>query len=404
MIYNSKYIINKLNSRIKEGQQICTEDEVVNILQSQIDDDGNLISNTQFSTEDLLDAFSDLRLKLAEHMKLDNVLFLFGNGASIYAGSKDTREFKIEDYKKTYKDLCPIIDEVGKISGIEDQLNALITVQSYYDLMKDNVKKQLVSKLIDEIKGVLIESFVNSVDYSKLSFHEIFLLKLRTFGCLKRTVVYTPNYDLAFEYTLDKLAIEYKDGFSGFVNRIFDPRTLQSKDKTGLVKIHGSVNWIVENRKVKEFQPKFKDGKVVIDETTPVLIYPTSNKLYQTYSTPYSELMRNMLDEMEIGKNVVIVLGYKYGDDHINEILFKALENPNNIFYFFLYNPDEKGDFVDQLKRLADSMPNINILTGKILADFKTFVKYILPATPEKTDQEKVIDLLQKVMVDHASK
>ena len=105
---------------------------------------------------------------------------------------------------------------------------------------------------------------------------------------------------------------------------------------------------------------------------------------------------------METGKNVVIVLGYKYGDDHINELLFKSLENPNNIFYFFLYNPEERGEFTDQLKRLADSMPNINILTGKVLADFKTFVKYILPATPEKTDQEKAIELLQKVLVGHA--
>ena len=100
----------------------------------------------------------------------------------------------------------------------------------------------------------------------------------------------------------------------------------------------------------------------------------------------------------------VILIGYKYGDDHINEILFKTLENPNNIFYFFLYNPDEQGEFIDQLKRLSDSMPNINILTGKVLADYKTFVKYILPATPEKTDQEKAIELLQKVLVGHAGK
>ena len=363
-----------------------------------------MVADTHLPTEDLLVAFSDLRLKLAEHMKLDDVLFLLGNGASIYAGSQDTRQFKLEDYKTKYADLSSIIDEVGKLCGIEDQLNALITVRSYYNLVKDDKNEKLVSNLIDEIKGVLIDSFVNSVDYRKLSLHEIFLLKLRTFGCLRRTDIYTPNYDLAFEYSLDKLAIEYKDGFSGFVNRLFDPRTLQGKDKTGLIKIHGSVNWIVEEGKVKEFQPKFKDGKVIIDDTAPVLIYPTSHKLYQTYSTPYSELMRHMLDEMETGKNVVIVLGYKYGDDHINEILFKALENPNNIFYFFLYNPDEQGVFIDQLKQLADNMPNINILTGKILADFKTFVKYILPATPEKTDQEKAIELLQKVMVDNAVK
>lgn len=404
MIFDNKYVIDRLNKKLKEEQQITSEQELHNLLQPQKDADGNEIADTHLPTEDLLVAFSDLRLKLAEHMKLDDVLFLFGNGASIYAGSQDTRQFKLEKYKTGYADLSSIIDEVGKLWGIEDQLNALITVRSYYNLVKDEEKEKLVSDLINEIKGTLIDSFVNSVDYRKLTLHEVFLLKLRTFGCLKRTDIYTPNYDLAFEYSLDKLAIEYKDGFSGFVNRLFDPRTLQGKDKTGLIKIHGSVNWIAEDGKVKEFQPKFKDGKVIIDDTDPVLIYPTSHKLYQTYSTPYSELMRHMLDEMETGKNLVIVLGYKYGDDHINEILFKSLENPNNIFYFFLYNPDEPGEFINQLKRLADSMPNINILTGKVLADFKTFVKYILPATPEKTDQEKAIELLQKVLVGNAGK
>ncbi len=402
MIYDSEYILDQLNRKLKEEQQIHSEKKLLALLEPQKDEKGNVIADTHLPAEDLLAAFYELRLKLAEHMKLDDVLFLFGNGASIYAGSQDTRDFKLEDYKTKYADLSSVIDEVGKLWGIEDQLNALITVRSYYNLVKDKKNEQQVSNLIDEIKSVLIDSFVNSVDYRKLFLHEIFLLKLRTFGCLGRTDIYTPNYDLAFEYSLDKLSIEYRDGFSGFVNRIFDPRALQGKDKTGLVKIHGSVNWIVEDGKVKEFQPKFKDGKVIIDDTAPVLIYPTSHKLYQTYSTPYSELMRHMLDEMETGKNVVIVLGYKYGDDHINEILFKSLENPNNIFYFFLYNPEERGEFTDQLKRLADSMPNINILTGKVLADFKTFVKYILPATPEKTDQEKAIELLQKVLVSHA--
>ena len=169
-----------------------------------------------------------------------------------------------------------------------------------------------------------------------------------------------------------------------------------------LVKIHGSVNWTVEDGTIKEYQPRFKDGKVEIDDASHALIYPTSNKLYQTYSVPYSELMHHMLDETETGKNVIIVLGYKYGDDHINEILFKALKNPNNIFYFFQYGSDKNVGFINRIKRLTDSMPNINILTGKVLADFKNFVKYMLPATAEKTDQEKAIELLQKVLVSHA--
>ena len=402
MIYDSNYILKKLNSKRKDEQCINSEDELLNLLQLQKNTEGEEPIDTQLPIEELLVAFSDLRLKIAEHMKLDDILFLFGNGASMYAGSQDTREFKLDNYKTKYHKLSSVIVEVGKLRGIEEQLNALITVSSYYNLVMDE-KKNLVDQLIDEIKEVLIKNFVNSVDYKKLSLHEIFLLKLRTFGCLKRTDIFTSNYDLAFEYSLDKLAIEYKDGFSGFVNRIFDSRTLQGRDKTGLVKIHGSVNWVTgEDGKVKEFQPKFADGKVVINDTAPVLIYPTSHKLYQTYSTPYSELMRHMLDKMETGKNVVIVLGYKYGDVHINEILYKALENPNNVFYFFIYDSDGQDEFIGQLRLLADSMPNINILTGKVLADFRTFVKYILPATPEKTDKEKAIELLRKVLVGRA--
>lgn len=403
MIYNSNYIIDKLNKSFEKGKLITCEQDLQNQLLPRLDMDGNAIADTHIPTEDLLNAFSSLRLKLAEHMKLDDVIFFFGNGSSIYAGSQDTRNFMIVDYITKYSELESIINEVGKLCGIEEQLNALITVRSFYHLVMDNDNVKLVNDLIAEIKGKLIDDFVNSIDYRKLSLHEIFLLKLRSFGCLKRTSIYTPNYDLAFEYSLDKLAIDYKDGFSGFVNRIFDPRSLQGKgDKTALVKIHGSVNWLVEEDKIKEFQPKFRGGKVKIDDMAPVLIYPTSHKLYQTYSTPYSELMRHMLNEMETGKNVVVVLGYKYGDDHVNEILYKAMENPNNIFYFFLYDPDEKGGFVNQIKQLADSMPNINILTGRVLADFKNFVKFMLPATPEKTDQEKAIELLQKVLVGHA--
>ena len=54
------------------------------------DDEGNVIAYSILPVKDLLAAFPELRLKLAEHMKLDDVLFLLGNGASIFAGSQDT--------------------------------------------------------------------------------------------------------------------------------------------------------------------------------------------------------------------------------------------------------------------------------------------------------------------------
>ncbi len=125
------------------------------------------------------------------------------------------------------------------------------------------------------------------------------------------------------------------------------------------------------------------------------------NKLYQTYSTPYSELMRYMLNEMVTERNVILVMGYKYGDEHINEILYKALQNPQNVFYFFQYGETIGCNFIDDMIRLSESMPNINVISGKILASFDWFVKFLLPATPEKSDEERALELLQKVLVKH---
>lgn len=113
MYYDGDYIIEKINSRREEVEQISSEEELVRLLAPKTDDKGSVVADTHIATEELLMAFSDLRLKLAEHMKLEDVLFLFGNGASMYAGSKDTRSFKIDDYKDEYPNIKNVIEEVG---------------------------------------------------------------------------------------------------------------------------------------------------------------------------------------------------------------------------------------------------------------------------------------------------
>lgn len=391
MILNTNDLIAKVPEI--NGVAIETEDDLLHELQN-----GNTACE-----EALLKATSDYRLKLGEHMKLDHVLFLFGNGASIYAGSKDTKGFHISNIiaDARYKDIYEVSKSVDVDGlGMEEQLNRLIIIRAFFKIINDE-REQLVTQLIDEIKAQLIGDFVNSIDYRELTYHKMLIYKLRNYGCLSRTKVFTTNYDLAFEHSLDALAVDYTDGFTGFVNRQFDPRTLINSAKATLIKIHGSVNWVEEETKIKELQPRFIAGKACIDDTKPVLIYPTSNKLYQTYSTPYSELMRYMLNEMVTERNVILVMGYKYGDEHINEILYKALQNPQNVFYFFQYGEAKGCDFIDTMIQLSESMPNINVISGKILASFEWFVKFLLPATPEKSEEERALELLQKVLVKH---
>ena len=388
MIIDSDYILEILN-KINSSLGIDTEDKFK-----------ELYDNKEIPKTDILKCFSGLRLELGEHMKLDTISFLLGNGASIYAGSKSTMDFSISEFASDsrFRKIHNVITHVDGI-GMEEQLNALISIKAYYSIMKDD-KEKLVDILLEELKKNLIENYVNSIDYSKLIYHEMLFLKLRSFGCLDRVRVYTPNYDLGLEYTLDKLGIDYSDGFTGFVNRRFDPKTLQYH-KTVLAKIHGSVNWVFEDDEVKEIQPRFDGYRLIVEDVKPVLIYPTSGKTYQTYSTPYSELMRDMLNTFQSTKNIILVLGYKYGDNHINDILLKSMANPKNIFYFFDYANDNCV-FIEKVKKIAEQMPNINILSGKILGDFIIFVEYMLPAKAEKTDEEQAIDSLRKVINNDA--
>lgn len=401
MNYDTKYILAKFNKSKPGATDIG---DIEKKLSEYICDPKN--------NEESLNAFSELRLKLSSYFNLDAISLVTGNGTSIYAGSRDTRGFSLAAYtgKEKYKSIKSETDHISD-KDIETALNKLIILYEQKKIIEDSVSLSSYQALINEVKSALIDSFV-SLDYSNLSSHEILLRKLRAFGCLNKVNIFTANYDLAFEYAFDNLGIEYNDGFTGFVSRKFAPKTLEKKGLPILNKFHGSVNWISDNDEILEEQPKFsyvdtvlgvektiRELKININkDNEKVLIYPTANKLYQTYSAPYSELMRFMLDRFESGKNLIIVIGYKYGDDHINEILSKALANPDNVFYFYDFDNDEKASFINNMKKLAEITPNVNVLSGKILADFTNFAKFEVPATAEKTDEEKIVELLHKVM------
>lgn len=398
MYYDTEYFLNKINRKDSSDRnntrRKLTKKGLKNYLKARKNE------------EDIVNAFTELRLKLAECFKLGEISFLTGNGSSIYAGSSDTQKFNLGKYtsKDKYKDIKPELDHISD-KDMESALNKVNILYEQKKIVGDNDKAEKYGDLIAEIKQDLIGNFVNSINYAKLTDHEILFRKLRTFGALDKVNIFTANYDLAFEYALDQLGIEYSNGFTGFITRKFSTRALERYRGLILDKVHGSINWITDpdDNTIREIQPQFecndkqeiklKSGRNVEH----VLIYPTSNKLYQTYSTPYSELMRFMLDRFESRSNVIIVVGYKYGDDHINEILEKALANPKNVFFFFDFDEGNKQPFVQEIRRLAKQLPNVNLLVGSVLADFVNIVRYMIPATPEKTDGEKIVELLQKV-------
>ncbi|MBL0335186.1 MAG: hypothetical protein IPP73_07660 [Chitinophagaceae bacterium] len=211
-----------------------------------------------------------IKALLKSYLELDNVSFLFGAGSSINIGSVSIANIpkKIEDRLKAtsvdvggtptkdvlYAEFISTIKELQKVAAekrtssgeieysLEKFLNYLVAQEYVLELNPAAVKLKYLPDLIRTIKQGLfelcdIEKLPNAdwlrgdvktnLDKNKSFYHEKFTKKIlqRPLN-LKRANVFTTNYDLAFEYTFDKLGVNFISGFSGFQKRTFKTRSV----------------------------------------------------------------------------------------------------------------------------------------------------------------------------------
>ncbi|MGE7932618.1 SIR2 family protein [Viridibacillus arvi] len=162
--------------------------------------------------------------------------------------------------------------------------------------------------------------------------------------------IYTTNYDLFNEVAMEQLAIHYTNGFRGNVKRVFDPTVFQLrlvddqqryKDRWSIIrnyvklyKIHGSIDWNFQDKEVIQKSPS--------KEVENVVIYPTINKHLETQQTPYSELFRALTINLQKPDSTLLVLGYGFPDQHINQLISQSLSN-EDFSLIVLGNKDEEN-------------------------------------------------------------
>lgn len=283
-------------------------------------------------------------------------------------------------------------------------------------LEKRSVPEELIERkktsefLSEKAQGELLES------RSKYIFHEKFLKALlqRPLN-LKRANIFTSNYDLAFEHAFDKLGIHYIDGFSGFHNRFFKPETFEydifypGSTTSGKVqriekvvkyyKLHGSLSWVNSEFKdannIYGIEEKPLDLIESLKKKGEIIIYPSAIKKSYTLNLPYSELFRQFASIITQSQSVLITVGYSFGDDHFNDIIYQALSNPT----FTLIVVDFQGtknEYINNLKNLND--PRIIILEGDFFGDFLTFSDSLMPNYNNVDNNEKVANTLNELL------
>ena len=293
-------------------------------------------------------------LKEDESKKVDDLL-------KEVKSSNDTIANFLKDLSKEHQDL--IEKHIYKsFSDIESLLNWLQSGLSFQPNNKN--LKEVISTLKSEfLKTIPVLDDDKYKDSETINTYNKFyqsVFKYRTELSNKINIV-TTNYDLFNEYSLESNRIVYSTGFennlyrnfnvNSFKQRIVDD-TNRYKDvwqptskEANLLKIHGSINWTSDESGQLIQKDFFKQS----DEE--IIIYPTMLKHRQTAQAPYSELFREFANVLLVPNTVLIVMGYGFPDEHINNIISQNLKHQDfTLIVFGNKSEDNMKKFFDEFK------------------------------------------------------
>ncbi|HZK62334.1 MAG TPA: SIR2 family protein, partial [Anaerovoracaceae bacterium] len=153
--------------------------------------------------------------------------------------------------------------------------------------------------------------------------------------------IFTPNYDYLLELSLESQKIRYFDGFSGGFIPYFDVGSIENLDyRTSdikLWKIHGSLGWC--NQKGNIVKSSLDKNKI--------MILPSALKYDETKKVPYAILLDRLAASLRSNETTLIICGYSFGDDHINDLIINSLRSNRNAQVFaFVYDEQilKKGE------------------------------------------------------------
>ena len=319
---------------------------------------------------------------------------------------------KIGEEKNKY-DL--LLDELrksdGKVDNIEDILSFIRALkevssgnsvrgfeygclrQMEIDICQSIVKKLHVSLPDEQSPYHKLASWISSIDREK------------------PLEVFTTNYDLLMEQAFEEVSVPYFDGFVGSRQPFFDLRALEDnlipKHWTRLWKIHGSINWFQkENKDVwrTSLGAKCEDSH---------LIYPSHLKYEQSRKMPYLALIDQLTRFIRQSSSLLILSGYSFSDEHLNDTIINALKaNQNAMVIALLFK--NLNDYPKAIK-LASNRPNLALwgfdegVIGTVRGVWKSsenaelnskkYCFYPLENVRNNTEQKATTDIVSKLQL-----
>lgn len=311
------------------------------------------------------DVLREIR-ELKNHLSYSkNIGFLFGAGTSCALGIPDiatlTRDVELALEKRSAKTFQTVKDDLstlisGRDVNIEDILNQLRRIR---ELTNESETKEYLSvcgkdavtidgEICRAIYKIITEKEAGaSLDTTKRFFAWYNLLN-RDYA----KEVFTTNYDLVIEKSLEASEIPYFDGFVGSFEPFFWQESVDHLPKPGdltknwirLWKIHGSLNWFWRFSDTTKSYRIIRIGNIgkVSDIKNELVIYPSKDKYDSSRKQPFIAYFDRMRSYLQGGELLFAISGYSFSDQHINEIIFNCMRQNNRLFVIaFLYNDEE---------------------------------------------------------------
>ena len=232
----------------------------------------------------------------------------------------------------------------------------------------------------------------------------------------KQINIFSTNIDLFVEKAAELCGVELIDGFQGSIKPIFKESNFQKtimKNSVhfqnvselpvfNLLKIHGSINWRVNNDEITNdasldligrihncltaldtvlvpytldlqpmitaaeevvFKSDFSSEKIMLFNEAYyqlVIVNPTKRKFSETVvDHHFYELMRIFSNSLEKENSLLFVMGFSFADEHILKITQRALKtNPTLLVIIFAYDQEAYDVFIERFGEI----PNVKVL------------------------------------------
>ena len=407
-----------------------------------------VLDKTKGSGDDATEASSLKKIQDAFSKVLDgkNLSFLLGCGCSSFVKEIATVKTDVgvptmiplaknfytdilsDENKKWLKATLKLdIDADGFKSNLEKFLGTLHSIYFFYETtgQEKGAEGTKVAEIITQARNFLLEKCLNETNRTSKTDHDLvelyksFYRKLLYRNSnLPKPNIFTTNYDLYNEIALDKLGIHYVNGFSGGINKYFNPTIFNyalaekmdlSQSKWSVIdnfvylyKIHGSLNWVQADEDSKLFRVREiqETSYTNLQKQQVIMIHPTPLKQNASMGSPYSDLFREFQKKLMQNNNVLITLGYSFNDEHINNLIYQAFTIPS--FRLIVLGDHSASEEIAKLQSLDD--PRIWIIGGELedsdkskLHYFKGFVEKILPDLSNDEIDHKIENAIRKL-------